>query len=167
MKILEPIPTNEDCHIAQPERLLWLAVLERALKDYCYFFHRLCGADQGDRILRSIDKYKGHKIGYNYRKVCFEYDRLNWFLFDKTLEPFNLEYICQQLYDDGPGMAQSFRREAKKTFNRHVIDSKAETVYPTILAYIRQYTNEPIVEGEPLDPDCLRWKRYRLFNSEP
>lgn len=160
------ITVNEDAALPQPERFLWLAVVERALKDYCYFFDRLVGADQGDAILRNSKKYKGCKIGYNYRKVLREYDRLNWFIFQRLPEPFNLEYICQQLYEDGAGMAQSFRDEAKRSFNAHVIESQADTKFSLIMDYVRQYENEPRVNSLPKEPDGLRWKRYRVTNSD-
>jgi hypothetical protein len=41
--IIQPDPQDFET----PERNLWFAVIERALKDYCFFFDRLCNTGNG------------------------------------------------------------------------------------------------------------------------
>lgn len=167
IKLSATIPANYKAY-QQPERFLWLAVVERALKDYCCFFDRLVGADQGDATLRAFDKYKykGCKIGYNLKKVLREYDRLDWFLFCKQPKPFNLQYICEQLYDDDLDHAGAFRAEAKKLFAMHVKDTGASVSFATIVDYINRFGDQTAVKGAPLSKEGLRWKRYRLPNAD-
>lgn len=166
LKIASTIPCNEYVALELPERYLWLAVVERALKDYCFFFDRLTNADQGDRVMQSTTNFRRSKRGYNLNKARSEYQRLSWFMFDTTLTPFNLEYICTQLYDDGNGVAEGFRMEAMRLLNRHILDSMAEAMFPHLVIYIKTMTPELINAGEPRDPDVFKTKRYRLFNSD-
>jgi hypothetical protein len=166
LKITETIPHNDSEALEMPERYLWLAVVERALKDYCFFFDRLSGADQGNRVMQTYVDFKRKKYGFNYKKAVAEYARLNWFMFDLNPVPFNLEYICIQLYDDGNGVASMFRKEAKKLLNKHIIDSKAEERFGVLVDHIRGYTNEPYVDSDPRDKNRFRTKRYRLSNAD-
>jgi hypothetical protein len=166
LKILEPIATNEDSVAEQPERNLWLAVVERALKDYCFFFDRLSGRDQNDRVLITISNFKKNKFNWKYQKVVADYDRLNWFLFDRTPTPFNLEYICTLLYEDSDGMLSALRREAKKHFKRHMLDSDAANRYKIIVDYVMQYSNDLETIDAASVESKLRYKRYRLTNSD-
>lgn len=166
LKMTETIPHNEDSVLDSPERMLWLAVVERALKDYCFFFDRLTGADQGHRVMQSTISFKGSKRGYNLHKARAEYQRLAWFMFDESQTPFNLEYICTQLYDDGNGVAQSFRAEAMKLLNRHITDSMAEFHFPHLVTFIRDVTPKLKDAAEPRDRDAFRTKRYRLTNAD-
>ena len=166
MSLSLALPAYEESTAEIPERNLWLAVIERALKDYCFFFDRLTGSDQNDRVMQTIVNFRKSKFDFRYKKVIADYDRLNWFLFDKQAVPFNLHYICTQLYDDGDGMAWCLRNEAKKHFLRHMKDTDAETKYKTIVDYIMAYTNEPEVIGEAMTETKLKYKRYRLTNSD-
>lgn len=166
LKINDTISHNEGATLDIPERMLWLAVVERALKDYCFFFDRLTNADQGDRIMQSTTNFKKSKRGYNLHKARAEYQRLSWFMFDQSQTPFNLEYICTQLYDDGAGVAESFRVEAMKLLNRHITDSMAEFHFPHLVTFIRDMTPKLKGSAEPRDKDTFRTKRYRLTNAD-
>jgi hypothetical protein len=166
LKLNETIPHNENSALELPERFLWLAVVERALKDYCFFFDRLSGPDQSDRVMQVLVNFKQNKFRYNTKKVIAEYDRLNWFLFETVPTPFNLEYICTELYEDGNGVASCFRIEAKKLLNRHILDSRAEERFPEIITFMRTRENEPTVNADPLNKNNFRTKRYRAPNAD-
>jgi hypothetical protein len=166
IKISDLILDSYDDNLALPERYLWLAVVERALKDYCFFFDRLTGADQGNRVMQNYLNFRTKTYSFNYKKAVAEYSRLNWFMFDLTPIPFNLEYICIQLYDDGSGVAARFRTEAKKLLNKHIIDSKAEERFGILVDHIKGYANEPYVDSDPRDKNSFRTKRYRLSNAD-
>lgn len=166
LKLNETIPHNEDSILDLPERMLWLAVVERALKDYCFFFDRLTGADQGHRVMQSTTNFAKSKRGYNLQKARAEYQRLVWFMFDDQPTPFNLEYICTQLYDDGTGVADGFRRESLRLLNRHIADTMAEFHYPHLVTFIRDVTPKLQDASEPRDKDKFRTKRYRLPNAD-
>jgi hypothetical protein len=74
-----------------PERALWLAVIERAMLDYCLPTQSLSRKDVWD---------------------------LTWFFFCEDQEQYNLSYICHQLFDY-PDAAEKIRKrvvEMQKTF---------------------------------------------------
>lgn len=62
----------EDTMQVSPERALWLAVIERAMLDYCFPTNSLMKKDVSD---------------------------LPWFFFSNESEKYNLVYICDQLFD--------------------------------------------------------------------
>lgn len=83
--------------IAPPERVLWLAVIERAIMDY---------------VCPTPDIPSGALLG------------LDSFFFDDYPRPFNLRYICDDLFDY-PDAAGAVRRRVieltahkKRSFNR-------------------------------------------------
>ena len=59
--------------ITMPEEVLWLAVIERAMMDYCKPTKELNIKDKND---------------------------LQWFFFTTEPKPFNLLFICDTIFDD-------------------------------------------------------------------
>ena len=143
-----------------PERNLWFAVIERALKDYCFFFDRLLNTGNGSLVIYE-------RMNDNYRqsfhlKAIAELNRLRWFLFTREQVPFNLEYLAEQLYDDGVGAAQSIRAVAIKQFKRHFLEAEAANKFEHIIRYVRE--NIAIDKMETAETEStLRHKRYRLI----
>ena len=142
-----------------PERNLWFAVIERALKDYCFFFDRLLNTGNGSLVIYE-------RMNDNYRqsfhlKAIAELNRLRWFLFTREQLPFNLEYLAEQLYDDGEGAAQSIRVVAMKQFKRHFLETEATKKFERITQHVRE--NIAIDKMDTADTEiALRHKRYRL-----
>lgn len=68
-----------------PEHILWLAVIDRALVDYVRWYEEL-----NIKQKRSLD----------------------WFLFEESPCPNNLQYLCEMLFDDYE-VADSIRKRAK------------------------------------------------------
>jgi hypothetical protein len=66
-------PEQGPSELGSPEHLLWLAVIDRAIADY-------------------VKRPPGLSIKYR--------QGLDWFFFEEDAEPFNLQYLCQQLFDD-------------------------------------------------------------------
>jgi len=71
--------------LSQPECLLWLAVIDRAIADY---------------VKRPPDLSSKYTQG------------LEWFFFELKPAPYNLQYICDQLFDDS-STAQVIRKRIK------------------------------------------------------
>lgn len=141
-----------------PERALWFAVIERALKDYCFFFDRLASSGAGHLI--NIDKLRpAYRENFTLKAIA-EVERLRWFLFCKTPEPFNLQYLAEQLYDDGPGMASTIRNEAAQQFRLHLIEAEQQNRFVAIVNYIKESTSATNV-APALVESKLRHKRSR------
>jgi hypothetical protein len=142
-----------------PERNLWLAVVERALKDYCFFFDQLTKTSNGHVI--DVSKLQMHHRNSFNLKAIAELNRLRWFLFDKTPTPFNFEYICQELYSDGKGLADEIRKQASQQFKLHFDETTQKGTFAAIRDYISDTTK--IAYAEPAKVESpLRHKRYRI-----
>lgn len=84
MNALEPVE-----HVAPPEYILWLAVIERAIMDY---------------VQPPLDfRISGRK-------------NLHWFLFSKPAYPHNLRYVCELLFND-PTVADTIAKRVKAVRN--------------------------------------------------
>lgn len=141
-----------------PERNLWFAVIERALKDYCFFFDKLRTPGNGQLI--QYDKLSHNaKESFNIKAIC-EINRLRWFIYDKTPTPFNLEYLTEQLYDDGPGAAASIRKEASAQFKLHYQEAEVIGQYMAVIHYVRENTNALSYDAAK-EVSKLRYKRNR------
>lgn len=141
-----------------PERSLWFAVIERALKDYCFFFDRLTSTGAGHLI--NVEKMRHVYIENFNLKAIAEIERLRWFLFCKIPEPFNLEYLSEQLYDDGPGMAKTIRDEAAQQFKLHLMETEKNNRFVAIIDYIKESTSATQVTPALIESK-LRHKRSR------
>lgn len=142
-----------------PERTLWLAVIERALKDYCFFFERLQRYENCNNF-RDIDRFQHNPKSRTHGNAVAEFERLRWFLFDLQPIEFNLTYLSLVLYDD-EGFACQVRRAANKYFKRHLDQTKEKGIFPHIIAYIVE--NSPADSATAaLEDSPLRFKRYRI-----
>jgi hypothetical protein len=101
------------------------------------------------------------KESFNIKAIC-ELNRLRWFIFDSTPRPFNLEYLTEQLYEDGPGAASSIRKEAKEQFKLHYEEAERIGQYMAVIHYIRENTNA-LSSQAAKSVSRLRNKRYRLI----
>jgi hypothetical protein len=141
-----------------PERDLWMAVIERALKDYCFFFEKVLQTGNGHLI-----RYEGlseHDARDFSMRCIAELSRLRWFLFDATPTPFNLEYLSNELYDDNGGMAQCIRKEAQKQFNLHVQSQQIAGRFPDVIKYVTENWQRDFSDAAS-KRSKLSYKRYR------
>jgi len=142
-----------------PERTLWLAVIERALKDYCFFFDRLEGLSQvGMRTI--LHEQKCDRKNVMYHKTIGDFSRLRWFLFDPYPSPFNLTYLTCELYND-ESIAEAMRKQAKEQFKLQLDKVRAQGKFALIVKYIEENTgaDKAVAAAEE---SKLRNKRYRL-----
>lgn len=148
---------QESHYHESPERNLWFAVIERALKDYCFFFDKLLNPSSAQLV-----NYNGaeHKNQFQL-KAIYEFNRLRWFLFEKESEEFNLTYLADQLYEDGDGAAACIRREAIKQFKTHFNEAEKNGRFMALIHYIKENTGvEKAIAAEKVS--SLRNKRYRI-----
>jgi hypothetical protein len=151
----QDLPSNET-----PERNLWFAVIERALKDYCFFFDKLYSS--GSSNLIPYETYDNDRKNQFNIKAIYEFNRLRWFIFTKDPEPFNLEYLAEQLYENGEGAAASIRKEAKEQFKLHFDDADRKGRFQAVLYYIKENTGvERSVSATEISK--LRYKHHRLI----
>jgi hypothetical protein len=151
----------EQAEISQdfPERTLWLAVIERALKDYCFFFDRLEGLPQ-QGIHKTFHERNSARKNVMYHKIIGDFSRLRWFLFNPTPSPFNLTYLACELYND-ESIAEAMRKQAKEQFKLQLDKVRAQGKFALIVKYIEENTgaDKAVAAAEE---SKLRNKRYRL-----
>jgi len=154
-------PLSEEYIPETAERNLWFAVIERALKDYCFFFDQLTKSANGHTV--DFERLNSQHRNQFTLKAIAELNRLRWFLFEKVPEPFNLEYLCQELYAHGHGVACDIRKQAAEQFKRHYNETEERGVFVAITKYIAETTK--IAETQAAQTESpLRYKRYRLSN---
>jgi hypothetical protein len=151
---------QEHLVLETPERTLWLAVIERALKDYCFFFDRVLRNNTNWNIEIKPESFMNPKAAI-FKKRIGEFQRLRWFLFNTNGEPFNLEYLADILYEPEQDMAGRIRSKAAKVFKRHLDEARASGIYPVLVEYVDKNTGANNVAPAP-EPSPLRYKRYRI-----
>jgi hypothetical protein len=159
MKKNMPIFESEPTSFETPERNLWFAVIERALKDYCFFFDKLLSNGSGQLVrydVMPLDDRNNFQI-----KAIYEFNRLRWFLFEKEPAHFNLTYLADQLYEDGSGAASSIRKEASKQFKLHFDHAEERGRFMGLIHYIKENTNVTRTESAEKE-SSLRYKRHRV-----
>lgn len=150
----EEPPSNET-----PERNLWFAVIERALKDYCFFFNKLSNTGQG-QLINCESRSPTFNNDFNLKAIN-EFNRLRWFLFEKEPLAFNLTYLTEQLYDDGDSAASCIRKQAIMQFKLHFLTIEEAGRFVAITSYVRQKIRiEPSQAAEK--ESTLRYKKFRL-----
>lgn len=150
----EDSPSNET-----PERNLWFAVIERALKDYCFFFNKLSTTGQG-QLINCESRSPTFNNDFNLKAIG-EFNRLRWFLFEKEPHPFNLTYLTEQLYDDGESAASCIRKQAVMQFKLHFLTTEELGRFVAITSYIRDRIR--ICPSDAAEKEsALRYKKFRL-----
>lgn len=141
-----------------PERKLWMAVIDRALKDYCLFFDQLQLSNQKE-MLNIFDKSRQTGSKFNIKAIR-EFERLNWFLFCPSAEEFNLTFLSEQFFEDYEGVADTIRKVAKRQFKKNMNDAEALGLFPVIREQISLATAaDTWIPAESYV--LLRQKRYR------
>lgn len=141
-----------------PERDLWMAVIERALKDYCFFFEKVLQTGNGHLIrYEAMTEFESKDFAM---RCIAELSRLRWFLFDATPIPFNLEYLSCELYDDDGGMAQCIRKEAQRQFNLHVQAQQEAGRFIDVIKYVQENWQRDFSDAAS-KRSKLSYKRYR------
>jgi len=97
-------PDQGPSELALPEHLLWLAVIDKAISDYIKHPSDLSGV---------------------YRQG------LDWFLWETTASPFNLQYLCDLLFED----------ESTISVIRARVTELKKTGTPTSEKYLRRRYN--------------------------
>jgi hypothetical protein len=128
------IYAEEDASRLSPEKALWIAVIERAARDYCFFFEWLqqyrmhCDVAQQER-------YYGVNRNSFVLKAIAEYNRLRWFMFSTTPTPFNLGYIFEML-DQEDDLLENVRKLSKEQFALHLQKIQEAKMFPKIVEHI-------------------------------
>ena len=151
---------DPDCNETQfPEKNLWLAVVDRAVKDYCGFFDKLfmVGFSHG-KFLNVVGRIESN---LSIIQTMYELNRLRWFLFEENPEPFNMQYIMESLYDNHEGMLSCMRNEITKKFNDHVDAVERLGKFPRLIHYIKNDTTA-LTEGSLRREQAVKRKKYQI-----
>ena len=126
---------------------LWYFVLERAVYDYAFFF----------------DWYLSTPVALNHR--FFDYDKhmarelriLEWFLFSKEPEPFNLQWIIDQCFESDKDLEGCIRRKAKVAHAENLAKHKDS---PRLQTFVQLAARRGTSLDEPRTPS-IRKRRHR------
>lgn len=118
-----------------PEAELWLAVIERAIRDYCFFFDNAFSFSSKNRWMPRTEE-NVHTI-----HCIRELQRLRWFIFEKTPEPFNMQYLLENLFDDYDEIGKQIRAQASSAFKKHIESTELKGIFRGIIGYIKANTN--------------------------
>jgi hypothetical protein len=142
-------------HPESAERNLWLAVIERALKDYCFFFDRI--QEKGAGYLA-----RGSKGNVSSRGECLhEISRLRWFLYGTPAEPFNLEYLITEMYENNENVLQNIRNHATSQFKRHVLEQQDKGKFEALISKMYGFASESSIAPATTE-STLRQRRNRV-----
>lgn len=136
-----------------PERDLWLAVIERAVRDYCFFFDKLFShaakETWGRKTESNLSVSKSAKI----------FADLRWFLFCEDSEEFNLQYLFEHMYDDYDMKLGAMRKQLKEQFKLHLQQTEASGKFLNIIKRIKLQADTMKVKAAR-DESLLKHKRF-------
>lgn len=136
-----------------PERGLWVAVVERAMRDYCWYL-------QSSDLMRGFSWAEDRSFfpvkGQNeHKKLIRDYRVLRWFLFSKKPAPYNLEYIYTNFLEDFGGIA-NVRRYCSTYHKAHLESLDGNPKYTDIIADLRAMSGrdkpDPTIKIDELRP---------------
>jgi hypothetical protein len=151
---------DPDCNETHfPEKNLWLAVVDRAIKDYCGFFDKLfmVGFNHG-KFLNVVARVESN---LSIIQATHELNRLRWFLFEESPEPFNMQYIMECLYEDHENMLSSMRAAITKRFNDHIDAIEKLGQFPRLVHYIKNETTA-LIEGSLRREQAVKRRKYQI-----
>lgn len=103
-----------------PEYLLWVAVVDRAISDFCAFaeWYR-------HRVAHAASKTK-KRASTSEIAIIRELSVLEWFLFDRQPRECNLQWIAENVFNCGTGICDDIRQRClqghKANLDRHAGD---------------------------------------------
>ena len=150
------LSTGDFKELCMPERTLWLAVVERALKDYCQFFTAWERKLNVQNYTKKQRMWKEDDPEFK-RQALLEFKKLHEFIFDITPRPNNVEYIAEMLYDTK--IVDNFRQVAREQFLAHINEMEASGKFVDIIAQIRKYI---VNDGETNNVPTRKFKRFRV-----
>jgi hypothetical protein len=135
--------TQEQAEIdyLMPEKRLWLAVIDRAIKDYVGFFYKISGNNSNNSIL-------GYKCDntMSVPRCLAELTRLEDFFFCEEPKEFNLVYLADFLFDEPDGMVSSIQKCVTKDFQTHCETMKQQGKYADIIDFIIRNARDPMID---------------------
>lgn len=128
--LIEPLYTTRSV----PEHKLWWSVLKRAIVDYIKFFdyaaHNMLVNGMSRRDERNMR-----------RQIKEELWALNWFLYEKDVQPYNLSWIAEMCFEDAEFLV-GVRRELLKI---HMSNVKEYIDIPKMRFLVEDYID---IEGQ-------------------
>lgn len=129
------------------EHELWYFVLERAVYDYAFFF---------DWYLATPVKLHNRFFDYD-KHMAKELRILEWFLFSKEPEQFNLKWIIDQCFDSDKDLEGCIRRKVKIAHNQNLAKHQEN---PRLQAFVAKAEKRGTSLSEPPTPS-IRKRRHR------
>lgn len=89
-----------------PEYLLWVAVVDRGIWDFCTFADWYC-----QRLSHEYGRKRKRISNTAEVAMLREYNALCWFLFDPVPQEFNLQWIAEHVFNCEEGICQGIREK--------------------------------------------------------
>jgi hypothetical protein len=144
-----------------PEQAFWRAVIDRAVKDYCFFFDMM-EAYKNHRPPSEHKELVGYKRDRLYLRSVSEFKVLRWFLFSDEMEQYNMKYIFHNFFNS-PGGEDAIRRYAAKHFQEHMKKMRAQDRYKAVLDYLNANIHETV--DDSIQCTLMRSHKFRRVES--
>lgn len=145
-----------------PEYLLWVAVVDRAIYDFCTFAEWY-----NARVTHTAFKKPKKRSNTPEISMMRELSALQWFIFDPMPREYNLQWIAENVFSCGAGICDEIRRRCikghKANLDKHASDPR---VKPLLTVY--EERTQTLVRGvalEHVDVSALARTRMRRVSS--
>lgn len=140
-----------------PEYLLWVAVVDRAIWDFCTFADWYC-----QRLTHEYCRKRKRVSNTPEVAMIREYNSLLWFLFDTRPQEFNLQWISEHVFSCGPGLCEGVRRRCVAGHKANLdVYATNERLEPLIALYERR-TATKVIPTHVDDAEIMHMVRPRI-----
>lgn len=146
------IPENVD-----PEYLLWVAIVDRAIYDFCTFADWYC-----QRLSHEYGRKRKHVSNTAEIAMLRELSILEWFLFDTVPQPYNLQWIAEQVFNCGDSVCDKIRAKCEAGHKANIdVYATNERLEPLIRLY-EERTSRRVTPTSVHDIDISNMARPRI-----
>lgn len=146
------IPEN-----VSPEYLLWIAVVDRAIYDFCTFADWYC-----QRLTREYGRRRKHISNTAEIAMLRELSILECFLFNPVPEPYNLQWIGEHVFSCGAGVCDNIRARCEAGHKANLdVYATSDKLDPLIKLY-EQRKKRKVTPTSVEDIDITLLARPRL-----
>ena len=140
-----------------PEYLLWVAIVDRAIYDFCTFADWYC-----QRLSHEYGRKRKHISNTAEIAMLREYHTLQWFLFDPIPQEFNLQWIAEHVFNCGEGVCDKIRARCEAGHRANLdVYATNEKLEPLIRLY-EQRTHRKVIPTSVHEVDIENMARPRI-----
>lgn len=140
-----------------PEYLLWVAIVDRAIYDFCTFADWYC-----QRLSHEYGRKRKHISNTAEIAMLRELNTLEWFLFDPIPQEYNLQWIAEHVFNCGESVCDKIRLKCEAG---HKANLDVYATHPKLRPLINLYeerTKRTVTPTAVEDVDISNMARPRI-----